>query len=242
MKYAVPLPKETKENRMKLNYLNDRIGQEFSLMDCVSYKVVLSIKEFLIFNQIEKLETLTDRQIEILDRYYIGFLSVNNNCITFRCIIKNTKLERYFKVLLNPRNLNKFNFYSKPSSFNILYTNTVDVHIAEGIFDILSIDRNVCDYTKYPNSYFYASCGFGYISVIRFLLSIGMNTGIHLHIYSDNDKTDWNHQNYLMKNSSVGDWMDEIYIHRNQFPGEKDYGVPRSNIEDSFRKLKSQTL
>jgi hypothetical protein len=37
-------------------------------------------------------------------------------------------------------------------------------------------------------------------------------------------------------------WIKNIYIHRNAFPGEKDYGVPVDHIDDTFMKLKKNQI
>ena len=38
--------------------------------------------------------------------------------------------------------------------------------------------------------------------------------------------------------SYITEWIDNIYIHRNQVKNEKDYGVRPENIIDGFRKIK----
>ena len=126
-------------------------------------------------------------------------------------------------------------FYSTPSQIDIMYTHPIHIHMAEGIFDILSIKENLIKDTE--TNYFYASCGFGGVSIIKYLIHHGMNTGLNFHIYSDNDKTDWEHKKYLHNGSYLTNWMDHIFIHRNAFSGEKDYGVPLSQISDSFIEI-----
>ena len=45
-------------------------------------------------------------------------------------------------------------------------------------------------------------------------------------------------ENIFKKNKEMLHWIDHIYIHRNRYEGEKDYGVPMNKIIDSNRKIK----
>ena len=143
---------------------------------------------------------------------------------------------RYYKVLLNDKNLNSDTFYSLPNKIPLMYTDDVHIHMAEGNFDILSIKENLPIHNNHD--LYFASCGFGGTVIIKYLLHHGINTGIHFHIYSDNDKTDYDHKRYLFNKQHYTEWIDRIYLHRNQFLGEKDYGVPSSNIIDRYKMLK----
>jgi hypothetical protein len=181
------------------------------------------------------LANLSYNMLKMLNDYYVGFLSTNNNCIVFRDITGKQKY-RYFKAVLNEKNINADSFYSVPGKIDLLYTHDINIHMAEGIFDILSIKENLIHDTS--TNYFYASCGFGGVSIIKYLIHHGMNTGINLHIYSDNDKADWEHKRYLNNGSYLTEWMDHIFIHRNKYPNEKDYGIPLSRIHDFYKELK----
>ena len=117
-----------------------------------------------------------------------------------------------------------------------MYTHEIDVHVAEGVFDILSIKDNLIRDTE--KNYFYATCGFGSVNIIKYLIHHGLNTGVRFHIYSDNDKSDWDHRKYLFNKNYLTEWIDRIYLHRNRFANEKDYGVPISRIHDTQRTIK----
>ena len=235
--YFVPLYTENKLNAQKLWYLNHRLGTDIDYTMEKDKKILLDLFDFMKANEMKTIKGLSYPMMEILNQYYIGFLSCNNNCITFRDITNSQKY-RYFKVVLNPKNINPDTFYAAPNSIPALYTHDIHVHLAEGIFDILSIQENVVQKNDQENFY-YATCGFGGITILKYLLHHGMNTGIHLHIYSDNDKTDWDHKRYLRDDRSyITEWIDHISIHRNQYSGEKDYGVPIDHIIDRSRPLK----
>lgn len=234
-KYIVPLYEPNPLNDAKLNYLNQRLGTRLTYADAKDHKILLNLFDFMKFNEMNAIEGLSFKMMETLNNYYIGFLSCNNNCIIFRDITKTQKY-RYFKVVINSKNVNPDTFYTIPSKINLMYTNDINIHMAEGTFDILSIKHNVVDATE--NDFFYAMCGFGGITILKYLLHHGINTGINLHIYSDNDQGNKNHFKYLYNGSYITEWIDNIYIHRNQVNTEKDYGVRPENIMDGFRKIK----
>jgi hypothetical protein len=235
-RFSVPLYQDTYTNQMKLDYLNGRLGTDINLTEARDKKIILNLFDFMSLNQLSFIDGINYNTMKMLNDNYIGFLSTNNNCITFRDITGNQKC-RYFKVILNQKNVNPDTFYGIPGrGLSLLYTHDVNIHMAEGIFDILSIQKNLPHNSDY--NYFYATCGFGGVTLLQYLLHHGINTGVNLHIYSDKDKSDWNHKKYLFNNSGISNWLDHIYIHRNQFGGEKDYGVPVSNIIDSYRKIK----
>lgn len=234
-KYVAPLYQPSALNDAKLRYLNDRIGTLIDYNKARDYKIILNLFDFMKFNEIQSIEGLSFKMMETLNNYYIGFLSCNNNCIVFRDITKTQKY-RYFKVILNSKNVNPDTFYTTPSKISLLYNNDINIHMAEGIFDILSIKHNVV--REEENNFFYAMCGFGGIMILKYLLHHGINTGINLHIYSDNDKNNANHFKYLYNGSYITEWVDSITIHRNQYPDEKDYGVIPEHIVDGYTKVK----
>lgn len=233
-RYQTPISDQTL-SRYKLKYINDRLGLDLTPEDAKDCKIVLSIFDFMKSNQIQKINHLTYDMLKNLENNYVGFLSCNNNVIIFRDITNKQKY-RYFKVLLNEKNVNQDTFYALPNSIGLLYTNEINVHIAEGTFDILSIQKNVVKSSE--NNYYYAMCGYGSISILKYLVHHGINTGINLHIYSDNDKTDDNQKKYLFNGSFITEWVDHIYIHRNDYANEKDYGVPLENIIDTKTKVR----
>ena len=235
-RFHVPLYQSNSKNLSKLDYINDRLGTEIDTTEARDMKLVLNLFDFMFLNELKEIQGLNFNTMKMLDENYVGFLSTNNNCITFRDITGNQKY-RYFKVVLNQKNVNPDTFYGIPNRISLMYTHDINVHMAEGVFDIISIKKNL-PHANIENDYFYATCGFGGVTLLKYLIHHGMNTGINLHIYSDKDKSDWNHKKYLFNDSGIAHWLDHIYIHRNQFEGEKDYGVPMTNIIDIYKKLK----
>lgn len=223
-------------DEMKREYINSRLGSDFSAEDLRKLKIVTSLKGFMEGNHVKPdVPPIIRNQIE---SNYVGFLSTNNNRIMFR----NTKAElddhefRWYNVILNSANMNPYTFYSIPNSISLYYTDSINIHIAEGAFDILSIYQNLMD-CNLDHNYFYASCGSSGLNIMNFLIDRGINTGINLHLYADKDKSDDFHMKYLMYDSEIYQWCDSIIIHRNKAKGEKDYGVPKDRIIDSYRTI-----
>lgn len=235
--FYVPKPSDSILNNQKLDYINNRLATKISFDESSEMKIILDIFEFIKNNEIKTIPNVSSKYLGFINRNYVGFLSTNNNCITFRRINENKELRRYIKILIDPLNINTNSFYSIPNNINLLYTNDINIHVTEGVFDIFGVYYNLTDKNK-ENNYYYASCGFSYLTIIKYLIYNGINTGLNLHIYSDNDKTDLNHIEYLKK-FAIYTWLDSIYIHRNKFKKEKDYGVPAERTIDSYREIKN---
>lgn len=234
-KYIVPLATDSRLN-FKKEYINSRLGLDLTYEELRDLKVVFDIYDFMKANSIIEIPNVSSKFLSFINSNYVGFLS-NNNCkITWRCVKKNPDYNRYIKLNLDPYNISPNNFYMIPNSFDLLYTSDMNIHIAEGTFDIISIYKNVCNCNN-DNNLYYACCGFSYNTILRYILNVGINTNLNIHIYSDNDKSNEEHEKYLLsKYNKI--WFDHIYIHRNIYPNEKDYGVPRDRIKDSILQIK----
>lgn len=234
--FITPIFYDNNLNGVKLNYINSRLGTNFDYNEAQGLKIILDLNMFLKVNNINELPGINNKYLYILNTNYVGFLSTNNNCITLRRITDNKSLKRYMKVIINPRNVNSNTFYSIPNSISLMYTHDIDIHTSEGIFDILSI-YNMNNKEK-NNNYYFASCGFGYLSIFKYLIYHGMNSGLNVRIYSDKDKSDRDHFKYIDKFRGLSEWLDTINIHRNSYRTEKDYGVPLEKIIDTRFKIK----
>lgn len=243
--FRVPKFSDHGENARKLDYVNQRLGLNLSYEDCIEYKIVLSMVEFMQANHIKigsdldgSTINLPRKSIQELDTNYVGFLSSNNNKITFRDCTPDQRgfFGRYYKVTIDPLNQSPNTFYGLVNQFNPLYTGDIDVHIAEGTFDIIGAYKNL-PHKESENSLFFASCGYGFGTIVKYLVYMGVTTDINLHIYSDADKSDQDHARSLAKGVSKV-WLDRVYVHRNGFSGEKDFGVPKERIQEYVYALR----
>lgn len=229
--FIVPIPADNALNEKKLLYVNNRLGLSLQYEDCPRLKIVLDLYQFLNINHISDQDLhMKDWAIQSLEYYYVGFLSQSNNILICRCIETDTKLRRYIKVILNPRNQNPASFYMIPTMVSLISEEPLVVHIAEGTFDIISIHENLgidTDRTIYA-----AICGYGPGSILQYLIYNGLMYKAIVHIYCDNDKSDKDELKVLYKHREVLPWIHHLYFHRNGYEDEKDYGVPIQKISD----------
>ena len=227
--------------QMKSDYIRERIGLSLSYADAATYRIIFSFKDFIIHNKIDTLVDIAIDYLDYIDANYVGFLSLNKNYIIFRRVtnksyVDNTKFSsmRYIKYKLDEKNMDNNNFYTIPTSFDIMSTTPINVHISEGPFDILSIMTNNVFNTN-TNNLFFAVCGFGYIGVIKNIIKMGA-CPINLYVYADNDKSDRDIMMQLYKDKGVLSYINKFHIARNSFETEKDFGVPNNRIKPSFKK------
>ena len=225
-------------SRIHLDYINKRIGSNLQLEDAKRYSLILDLNEFLSFNGLTKLYNLSDKIQWFITQNYVGFLSTSKNKIIFRLCNNIPSAKRYLKYPLNPFNSNPASFYNIPTEFDIMSIEPLHVHIAEGTFDIVSIERNLFHNKDKNRNLFFASCGFGPMAIVQYLVYFGAGGNIILHIYCDNDKTDFEQIKIMKNRREMFPWIKEIWFHRNKIhPYEKDYGVPLDRIKDEKRKV-----
>lgn len=237
LKYHVPKVIRSSDNKIKLDYLTDRLGIEFTTEKIQESKIILSFVDFLTENKLELPSHINPSLAKIIEENYVGFLSANNAKITFRQIENNKNLKRYIKLSLDPYNTSPNNFYSMVNpQIDLLYNTPVNIHIAEGTFDIISIKYNL-DHDLSQMHMFYAACGYNFNTIIKWLIYMGVNTDLIIHLYSDSDKSDYENTK-IIANGINQCWVNTAYIHRNQYMNEKDFGVPINRIIDSKIKIK----
>lgn len=232
-KFFIPQIQPNRFTDEKLAYLNGRLGIGFNYDACAANKIILSLYQFMMANGLNNLPEVNPAILKYLEQDYIGFLSANNNLITFRTIRNNGVNRRYFKAFLTT-NDDPATFYSIPTQVPLLYTGPLRVNIAEGTFDILSVRYNLNPQAE--QSVFYAATGFRYLGIIRYLARVGMCTNLDLHVYADRDKSDAEHRS-LIKRSPLSAFIEHATIHRNYSKGEKDFGVGFPNIFEKARVL-----
>lgn len=227
---------------IKLKYLESRFGFALTEEMIQESKIIISIIDFLSANKIP-VRAFSPYILKALEDHYIGFLSANNNRIVFRYagdIPRGSKTLRYYKMVLDERNLSQNTFYSiQRPTIPLMYDKPVHLHISEGTFDIISVYYNLQPSWSNNEHYhfFYGSCGFSIAPVVRWILSRGITTDVILEYYADNDKTD-QEVYQIMGTPVIKEWCDQIYLHRNHYPGQKDFGVPHSLIDEKIRQIK----
>lgn len=218
----------------KLQYISNRFGYMFTASDAARFKIVLNLKDFLDFNGITNYTRSPD-MIDLINKFFIGFLSIDNRYVILRRLVPEGKLPkyidyRYINYDIFGNNNEGVKYYTIPTQINTLQP--LDIHIAEGAFDIVSIYMNVAPIGS--NGIFAAIGGKSYLSLVRyFIVNYGFN-GFNLHLYPDSD-IGLDQMKRIKEDVSC--FNIPIYVHRNTFYGEKDFGVSIDRITDSCNKI-----
>lgn len=218
-------------NQNKLAYINNRIGSNFNYADLVSMKIFLNLYDIINVNNLE----LTRHQsiCDSLDKYFIGFISYDNSYCGLRKVTDKNLYQSINKRYINYNLINKLddrkNFYIIPTEIDVLNPEPVNIHIAEGQFDILSIFYNLNHCNRKQNIYM-ACGGKSYLQALSFILQeIGI-INYNIHYYPDKDVTDNEFYYSILNRLSM--LPCSTIIHRNMFDGEKDFGVPLNRIKE----------
>lgn len=229
--------REDKNNTYKLNYINSRIGSNFTYQDILDLKIFLNLYDVLNSNRLE----LTRHKMvcDNLDNYFIGFISYDNSYCGLRKVtdkqLHPSVNKRYINYNLVKKIDDEKNYYVIPTQIDMLNIEPVKIHIAEGQFDILSIYYNINKCNKFQNIYI-AAGGKSYTQVLEFILSeIGI-INYEIHFYPDKDITDDYFQYNVINKIQI--LPSNIYIHRNTFINEKDFGVPMNRIKMHTKEIR----
>lgn len=224
-------------NQFKLDYINKRIGSSFTIFDLAKVKIILNLYDVININQLEL--TRHEMVCNDLDKYFMGFISFDNSYCGLRKVtnkeLHNAVNKRYINYSLVNKTDDRKNFYVVPTRIDILDPTPVKIHIAEGQFDTLSIYYNLNQCNDYQNIYM-ACGGKSYSQALEFILTESGIINYEIHFYPDRDVTD--NEFYYDVLRRVELLPGDIYIHRNVFNGEKDFGVPKERIMDSVRVIK----
>lgn len=218
-------------NQIKLDYINQRIGSNFGLDDLGKLKIFLNLEDMIANNNLRP--TMGSQDIATLEQYFFGFISYDNRRATMRKYIKENFTNwigdlRYINYNFIYNNDDSKSFYVIPSQIDIANPLPTQIHIAEGVFDILSIFHNLNQCNAKQQIYIAAS-GKRYKQALQFVLSTIGVINYEVHYYIDNDVSDQEFS-YLIKNTHL--LPTKTYFHRNIFPNEKDYGVSLTRIKE----------
>lgn len=224
---------ECKLSDYKLKFINDRLGTNLTYQDCFQLKIVLNLMDLLKENNI-KYYTRHESIIMQLNNNFIGFISRSNGSLNMRNLgliqVNENINAKYINYNLF-NNIPKDDYYIIPSTFN--NNEHIKVYIAEGPFDILSIYLNLVN--EHQNSIFIAGKGKAYLKAIEFLITTYGIYDFEIHYYPDKDITDGFMNKIIRILKSFSNNIN-VYIHRNVYPNEKDFGVPINRIQEIITK------
>jgi hypothetical protein len=221
-------------SRIKLNYINNRLGYNFTYEELRKLKIVLNLNDILRQNNITKL-TRDINIVNQLDINFLGFISIDNAFLNMRKLCDDGKVYQSIdKRYINYKIFDKFDtserFYTIPTEIDLNIPERLKIHIAEGPFDILSIYKNL----RHEERGIYTSvAGSNYSGLALHFLQMFKLPYVEFHFYPDNDKYGSNDAMNRVANI-LRPIQAPIYIHRNLYPGEKDFGVSLSNIKESI--------
>lgn len=219
-----PLYKDANSIR-KAKYIFDRIGKVIDPSEFAGLKIIWSLTQFLKENHIKE----QGKYGWLLEKDYVGFLSVNNDYIIFRDITGTHKM-RYVKYNIFGFYDDSQCFYSIPSRVDLLSPQDIHIKIAEGTFDTLSILYNVEDNHRENTIYLSSSNADFYTPLLHYFQKGLVGSNIFVDIYKDNDSK----INYTMLKRRLKPYLTTLgntTVYYNGYPEEKDFGVPKEKIQ-----------
>lgn len=223
------------KSKNKLDYINNRVGLNLTYKDLIDNKIVLNLSD-LFFANPKLTATRGETILRELDEYFLGFISADNCFMNMRNLAEGKVSEPINKRYINYRIYNKYDntqkYYVAPTTINLALPGRVKVHVAEGPFDILSIKYNC---RNNETGIYSAIGGNTYLNIIQTFLNVHNIINMEAHIYLDND-VDGNRIS-----NSIADYLVPynipLFIHLNEFPNEKDFGVPKCRIKENVIQL-----
>lgn len=228
--------RDDKLSEAKLHYINKRLGLSLTYKDIIENKIVLNLLDLLNSNNIKKY-TRHEDNVKELDESFIGFLSMDNGFINMKNL-RPGKVSKYIDheyvnySIFEAEN-NSRRYYTIPVRCNLLAKEPIHIHISEGAFDILSIFYNLRGTNRQQNIYTSIG-GKAYLNVVSlYLTTIGIMNCV-FHLYVDNDVPDYQIREIgnILKPLNI-----PLYMHRNIYPGEKDFGVKLEKIVEQIERI-----
>ena len=227
---------ENDSNKAKLDYINDRLGTSLTIQECADNNIVLNLIDVLNYNRISEY-TRDPRVVKALSDNFVGFMSYDRNFINLRRIIPKGNLyegidRKYMNYNIHGKEDNTMKFIMLPTFIDI--SKKIEVHVAEGAFDILSVKYNLRQIVK-PDMIYGAVTGNAYKGFVKYLIT---NIGIinmDLHLYLDNDNAGlYTLQDLLYELQPFP--LINVYAHYNTL--EKDMGVKIEQINEVIEQVK----
>jgi hypothetical protein len=216
----IPPLKADTQTLLKIKYLYDRIEYKIPLEDFGRLKIILNLKEFLDFNNI----TPNSNIVDILDRDYVGFLSVRNEYVILRDITNRNRF-RYVKYNIFNKHNDTQSFYVPRASIDPLSNEDIHLVVSEGPFDTLGIIYNVLD-GDIDNKIFISTCDGAFTQPILSFLRKGLvGSNIYIDAYIDNDTR----MDLKKIKKELKMYTPNFTVYYNRL--SKDFGVPKSKID-----------
>lgn len=218
-------------SKYKLDYINSRLGLNFTFDDCIRHKIVINLDDILKQNNLSG--TRDPKVLDILDSSFIGFISVNNAFINMRKIVDKELPYGLNKRYINYSLFNKFDnthrFYVVPTTYDLI--KPIRLHLSEGPFDNLGIlynlNNGIMDNDIYSNI-----GGSGYKGIIKYFINTLKLPNLEINYYPDAEID----QNILL---DIYDALEPFHFPFNIIRNEigKDFGVRRDQMKPIMFKV-----
>ena len=169
----------------KITYIESRLGIKIPEEDLEKMKIVTSLYDFLLANNI-KSSPFKKEIREMLEKDYIGFLSSGNSHILFRDVTEKHEYP-WIKYPIDEESQKNRVFYSFSNPVDIFTEDEIVINMSEGVMDALGIAYHFDHGTE--NVFNIAVCGQNYNTNIKHFISMGVfGSNVTLNIYLDNDE------------------------------------------------------
>lgn len=175
-------------SKQKLQYINDRLGVNWTFKDLKDYRIQLSLFDFIRGNGIKRLAYSKD-YVTVLDSCCIGFISMYRDYAILRDCTKNLVTGRRYHMYRTSGTVdpNDTKVYAIPTELDLLDPEAADINVAEGVFSLLGAYLHT-DYGRdQPNSIFLANCGSEYKNTILGVCAQYGLVKINLHLWADSE-------------------------------------------------------
>lgn len=201
---------------LQAKYIEDRLGTGFTSDDYERFKIIWDLRSVYPY-----ISDVRVRNSMPSNTDSISFLSDDKSALLTRYFVDDGSRWRKIKIFPSENRA----FYTIKSTLDLFTPDDIEVNIAEGVLDVLSVYKN---FNECDNSVFIATLGSDYISGIEYTILkglIGFNVTLKIYIDSDVDeqslkrrlkKYKWLFKNiYVLKNiksKDVGVTIDKIKL------------------------------
>jgi hypothetical protein len=221
---------EDKLSRAKLHYLNKRLGIDLKMKDLIKLKIHTNMNELFKYNDVS-VDKKKEYYYKNLSDHGIGFISTYNDYINIRNATGTEKIKRYTIVDIFDADddVEKFKTYNIPTKIDLLSDDPIELILAEGSFDILSVFFNIEDEDVFNKVYCSVS-GASYERIINhYIRQFGL-LDLVVKIYSDSE-VELSYYERIYKNIKKFTNSLEMYVYYNKKSGQKDFGVTREEMD-----------
>jgi hypothetical protein len=189
-KVSIPPFIKTEESMEKVNYLKSRLFlDEFNIGLLKSFKVITDLDYFFEHNDFTDLpkSVFNETHYNNLCKYYVGFLSYDNNFVVLRRLeTAPTTLDRFYSINLFDIEEAESGFYAISKDIDIM-TPKLKLVMAEGFFSLIGgLRLNGLDELKDTSTVYATPMGKSFKKVIKNFIALGF-LNMEIEIFSDPD-------------------------------------------------------